>query len=195
MVLEGLLEWSKTTLVPFGGPGLFLVAFIESSFFPIPPDIILIPLVLADPNMALVYALIATIGSVLGSLLGYFIGKKGGRPLLKKFVSKKHFKKVERYFEKYGIWAVGAAALTPIPYKIFTIASGVFKFSIKKMLAVSVIGRGTRFFAEAIVLMIWGEQIIDFFINSFEIATLLVVVIIVIVYVLYKKVISKKLEA
>ena len=101
----------------------------------------------------------------------------------------------QEYFEKYGIWAVGAAALTPIPYKIFTIASGVFKFSIKKMIAVSIVGRGTRFFAEAIVLMIWGEQIIDFFINSFEIATLLVVVIIIVVYVLYKKVISKKLEA
>ena len=79
------IEWTKRTFLPYGELGLFLVAFMESSFFPVPPDLLLIVLGLAAPEKALWFALIATVGSVLGAAFGYFIGRKGGLPLLRKF--------------------------------------------------------------------------------------------------------------
>lgn len=186
-ILAGMIEWSREVFLPFGYPGLFLVAFMESAFFPIPPDAILIPLCLINPEMALFYALVSTAGSVTGSLLGYFIGIKGGRPVLLKFAKEERIMKVEKYFNKYGSWAVGIAGFTPIPYKVFTIASGVFEFDIKKMLIVSAISRGARFFLEAVVIMIWGAQIVSFMDSYFEFLTILGTAVIVGLYVAYKK--------
>lgn len=186
-LFEGIIEWSRQTFLPFGEFGLFIVAFAESSFFPIPPDIILIPLVLMNPAFALYYAAICTIGSALGSIFGYYIGKKGGRPVLKKLVSEKRVKNVEDYYNKYGTWAVGIAAFSPIPFKIFTIASGILKFSWLKVFLVSLVSRGARFFLEAFVLMVWGKEIIGFLIIYFEIATILIILIIVVVYIIYRK--------
>lgn len=187
-----MIEWSKATFMPFGELGLFAVAFMESSFFPIPPDLLLIPLALINPAAALWFALVCTIGSVAGALLGHYIGEKGGRPVLKKFVSDHRVEKVEGYFEKYGAWAIGIAALTPIPYKIFTITSGVMKFKLPKLVVASTIGRGARFFAEAAVIMIWGEQIISLISQYFEVATFGLVVAALIAYAVYKKILKKR---
>ena len=173
-IAEDLLEWSKDLFLPLGETGLFIIAFIESSVFPIPPDIILIPLALFKSSLGLYYASISTAGSVLGGIAGYYIGLKGGIPVARRLFSEGKVNRVEDYFERYGAWAVLIAAFTPIPYKVFTIASGIVRLDLKRFVLASVIGRGARFFAEATVIMIWGEQILEFLLQYFEIVTLII---------------------
>lgn len=174
-----------------GEIGLFALAFMESSFFPIPPDFILIPMCLARPEEALIYAAIATAGSAIGGMFGYLIGKFGGRPALNFFFKKQQEKilEVEKLYNKYGVWAVGAAAFTPIPYKIFTIASGVFKMNLLGFSLVSIIGRGMRFFIVATALMLFGEKIKA----NLEWIIILVSVLIIIFYIVVCK--WKKIKA
>ncbi|MCD6092539.1 MAG: DedA family protein [Candidatus Aenigmarchaeota archaeon] len=186
--ITGLVAWTEKTFLPFGPIGLFIVAFIESSFFPVPPDLILMPLCLISPNLALFYALVATIGSVSGSILGYYIGLKGGKPILNKIVSKRRAEKITNYYNKYGCLTIGIAGLTPIPYKLFTIASGVFKFSLPKLLLVSLFARGARFFLEAFVLMVYGEMILGFLNRYFNILTLVAGFVLVVSWFLYKRI-------
>ncbi|HDD42458.1 MAG TPA: DedA family protein [Nitrososphaeria archaeon] len=174
-LFTSMLEWAKLHLVPLGLPGLIFTAFAESSFFPIPPDIILIPLALLSPENAILYGLLATLSSSAGALLGYWIGLKGGRPVLRKLASEKSIEKAEAFFNRYGAWAVGIAAFTPIPYKVFTIASGVFMLrDLRAFFLASFLGRGGRFMAEAILIMLFGESIISFLTTRFEQATLLI---------------------
>ena len=174
-LLDFLLEWARLHLVPLGIPGLVLTAFTESSFFPIPPDVILIPLALLDPGNAVLYGLVATVSSTAGALLGYWIGLKGGRPILLKLAGERSMKKAEEFFNRYGAWAVGIAAFTPIPYKVFTIASGVFMLrNLKAFILASILGRGGRFMAEAVLIMLFGEEILSFLSAHFELITILV---------------------
>jgi len=174
-LFTSLLEWARLHLVPLGLPGLIFTAFAESSFFPIPPDIILIPLALLSPENAILYGLLATLSSSTGAFLGYWIGLKGGRPVLRKLASEKSIEKAEAFFNRYGAWAVGIAAFTPIPYKVFTIASGVFMLrDLRAFFLASFLGRGGRFMAEAILIMLFGESIISFLTTRFEQATLLI---------------------
>lgn len=189
-IAEALIEWSEQTFLPYGEFGLFFLAFIESAFFPIPPDVILIPLCLLEPSLALYYAAICTIGSVLGAVLGYEIGRKGGRPLVNKFISKKKINKVEKIFKKHGAITILIAAFSPIPYKVFTITSGVMKYDIKKMLGISVFGRGARFFLEAIVIMLYGEKIMNFFVNYFEITMMIIAAIVIAFYYFYIRILN-----
>lgn len=182
-IVEELLQWSKDIFLPFGETGLFVIAFVESSVFPIPPDILLIPLVLFNPSLGLYYASVSTIGSVLGGIAGYYIGLKGGRPVALKLFSENKINRVENYFERYGAWAVLIAGFSPIPYKIFTIASGIVRLDVKCFIVASAIGRASRFFAEAAIIMIWGEQILQLLVNDFEIITLVVAAVIIAVVV------------
>ena len=162
--MEFIVDFFNNCIAYFkelGEIGLFILSFLESSVFPIPPDFLLIPMCLTKPQNALFLAAICTIGSAIGGIAGYFIGKFGGRPVLN-FLFKKHLDKVEMVevlYNKYGVWAVGAAAFTPIPYKIFTIASGVFRMNFLGFFIISVIGRGMRFFIVAALLMLFGEKI------------------------------------
>ena len=189
--IQGLITWSQETFLPFGSAGLFAIAFIESSFFPIPPDLLLIPLALLNPELALFYAAVCTAGSVLGALLGYYIGLKGGRPVMKKLFGEKKTKSVEDYYRKYGDWAIAIAAFTPVPYKVFTIASGVFRHSIRNLIIISIVGRGARFFLVAGVIALWGEQILALLTNYFEIVTVGVTAVTIVVYLLYRKLKSR----
>jgi len=173
--------------VPLGAWGLFILAFMESSFFPIPPDVLLIVLTLAKPEYALFYALICTVGSVLGALLGYWIGRVGGQPLIKKLFKESTVEKVHNLFQKYEAWAIGIAGFTPIPYKVFTILGGVFYINIPKFIIASVISRGLRFLIVALLVGWFGQSAIDFINNNFEIATILLVLIIIGCYILYKR--------
>ncbi|MFC2143525.1 YqaA family protein [Candidatus Aenigmatarchaeota archaeon] len=188
MVVTELLEWSREALLPLGPWGLFLIAFMESSFFPIPPDLLLIPLVLAAPELAIFFAVITTAGSVLGALLGYFIGIKGGRPVLLKIAGERKTQKVEDYFNKYGDWGIGIAGFTPVPYKIFTIAAGVFRHNIPRLIGVSIVTRGARFFAVALVTAFYGEQIILFLEGPFGLLTLGVAALGIVIYFVYRKI-------
>lgn len=160
-MIKEFFEASIEFFSELGTTGLGLLAFVESSFFPVPPDLLLIAMSINTPEKALLFALICTSFSTLGGALGYAIGKFGGRPVFYKFFSKKahYLEKVENMYTKYGLWAVFAAAFTPIPYKVFTIASGVFTFNFISFMLASFIGRGIRFFIIGISLMFFGDKI------------------------------------
>lgn len=141
--------------------GLGLLSFIESSVFPIPPDFLLAGMVLSTPQKAMWFALICTVASSLGGGLGYGIGKFGGRPAFDMIFGKdnKNLVKVEKLYNKYGVWAVLGAAFTPLPYKVFTIASGVFRLNFLGFMLASFVGRGSRFFLVALGLYFFGEAV------------------------------------
>ncbi|NLX01650.1 MAG: DedA family protein [Syntrophomonadaceae bacterium] len=171
----------------YGLWGLLALAFAESSFFPIPPDLLLIPLCLSNPVNAIIYALLCTLASVAGGYLGYMLGKLIGHPLLYRFASPQAVAKVETMFTRYGAWAMFLAGLTPIPYKVFTISAGIFTMSIPPFLIASLLGRGLRFFTEAILIMAIGQQAVSFISNNFEWLTILMAVLIIAGYVLYTR--------
>ena len=142
---------------------LFGVSFAESSFFPIPPDVMLIPMILAERLKAWRFALICTIGSVLGGLFGYFIGATlydvVGQPIVA-FYGLEH--KMDSFFEQYKLYGaaiVFMAGFTPIPYKVFTIASGVAGLSLPVFVLASLLSRGARFFLVATLLYFFGPTI------------------------------------
>ncbi len=167
-----LTEWTIRTFSPLGVWGLFILSFIESSFFPIPPDVLLIVLILATPEQWIWLASVCTIASVLGGMFGYWIGVMGERVILEKFFSHDKIARVHKLFERYGAWAVFIAAFTPIPYKVFTIAAGVFYISLKKFIIASLIGRGMRFFLFAFLIVRYGNAIIQL-IEQYEIPLLI----------------------
>ncbi len=171
-----------------GIPGLAINASIESCLpgFPLPPDVLLIAMDLASPHKALFYALICTLGSVTGGVIGYLFGCYGGRPLFS-YLFRKNIDKlnaVEKLYEQYGSLAVFFSAFSPIPYNIFTIASGILKMNILKFIAVSFLGRGGRFFLLSTVIMLFGETIKQY-INYVIIAVSILLV--GFFFVLYKK--------
>lgn len=157
--------------ISLGWIGLILVSFMESSFFPIPPDLLLIPLVINSPEYVFQFALLTTIFSVLGAVVGYYIGLKLGRPILEKLTNK-YIKKVEMYFEKYGVVAVFISAFTPIPFKIFTIASGIFRVPIFPFIFYAFLGRGLRFFIESYIILLGLSNM-----NIFTFLILLIVIV------------------
>ncbi len=175
---EGFLDWTEATFDPFGPAGilvaLFVIAYLESSFFPIPPDLLILTFVLNWPELFLVFALVATVGSVLGGLLGYWIGERGGRPLLARLARPDRVDRAEAYFEKWGAWAVGIAGFSPIPYKVFTITAGCLKMDKRAFVEASIMSRGARFFLEASLLYVFRDEIKDFMLGPyFNLATLL----------------------
>ena len=142
---------------------LSLISFAESSFFPIPPDILLIPMALASKANALFYAFLCTLFSVLGGILGYAIGyyfyNSVGIYIVDFYHLENSFNIFESYYKEFGILIVLGAGITPFPYKFITIASGVFGLNIFLFIIVSIIGRGLRFYLIAILLYFFGEKI------------------------------------
>ncbi len=149
--------------------GLFVVAFAESSFFPIPPDTLMIPMALVNPGLALWYGFVTTVGSVLGGMFGYVIGARGGKPVVKKIIADEKLQKVKEYYHKWDVWAVSMAAFTPIPYKVFTIAAGLFDLNFYRFVLASALGRGGRFFLVGGLIFIFGPSIKAFLDSYFEI--------------------------
>ena len=139
---------------------LFLVAFAESSFFPIPPDVMIIPMVLATPNKAWRIASCATIASILGGYFGYGVGVFAfdliAKPILEFYHAFEQFHQFENYYHEYGAWIVFGAGITPFPYKIITIASGVVHLDLVVFTIASVLARGMRFFLVAWLLKKYG---------------------------------------
>ncbi|MGB9812088.1 MAG: VTT domain-containing protein [Thermovenabulum sp.] len=145
--------------------GLFVLSFAEASFFPVPPDLILIPLCFAHIENSFFYALIASLASALGGLFGYFLGTRAGRKLLLRFISSSKIEIIEENFKKYGAWAVAVAGFTPIPYKVFTIASGIFRMDIFTFFIAALLSRSARFFLEAFIVISFGEKA-EYFVNK-----------------------------
>jgi len=169
-----------------GVQGLAINSCVESFFLVPPPDLLLIAMDLAKPEKALYYATICTIASAVGGLIGYLIGLWGGRPVFNFFFRKNRsqFEAVEKMYNQYGSFAVFFAAFTPIPYKVFTIASGVLNMNLLHFLIASIAGRGARFFIVSIVLMFFGATIKQYL----ELVIVAVsILIIVFCWILYKK--------
>jgi len=145
---------------------LAAVAFVESSVFPIPPDVVLIPMVLADRRRAWVIATVCLIASVLGGILGYAIGyylyDLIGRPLVEFYGYGEQFARFQQSYNDYGAWIVAFFGLTPFPYKVITIASGVTALNPLTFIVASVLSRGARFFIVAALLWRFGPPIRDF---------------------------------
>jgi len=149
------MQWAR---LPNAPRYLGLLSFAESSFFPIPPDVMLAPMSLANPDKAWRFALITTAASVLGGLLGYLIGIAAFdliEPHLKLSSYWAHYQTAVSWFDKWGFWAIFVAGFSPIPYKVFTIAAGTLSMALLPFTLASAIGRGLRFFLVA-GLMKWG---------------------------------------
>ena len=162
---------------------LSLISFAESSFFPIPPDILLIPMALASKANALFYAFICTLFSVLGGILGYAIGyffyNSVGIYIVDFYHLENSFNIFESYYKEFGILIVLGAGITPFPYKFITIASGVFGLNIFLFIIISIIGRGLRFYLIAILLYFSGEKIKLFIDKYFNILTIVFFILLV----------------
>lgn len=145
---------------------LFAVAFIESSFFPIPPDVMLIPMVLAAPSKAWRIATVTTIASVLGGAFGYAIGvfffDLIARPILTFYGYMHQFDIFKEYYHEWGAWIVFGAGITPFPYKVITIASGVVHLDFMVFMMASVVARGMRFYLVAWLLKKFGAPMKDY---------------------------------
>lgn len=154
------LAWAERKQAPWA---LGVLSFVESSFFPIPPDPLLMALCFSQPTKWIRFAIICTVTSVLGGVLGYAIGmlffEALGEPIVRLYHGEKIFTKIENWYALYGFWGILLAAITPIPYKIFTIASGVFHFSLPMLAAASLLGRGLRFFMVAGMIRLFGSAI------------------------------------
>jgi membrane protein YqaA with SNARE-associated domain len=175
--LFGLIDQFAAS--PHPGWWLFALAVAESSFFPIPPDVLLVTLGVARPEMAIWYAVVTSVGSVLGGGLGYAIGLYGGRPLLYRFFNESKINAVERLYDRFNAWATGIAGLTPIPYKVFTIAGGALKINFKIFMLASLASRSLRFMAEGVLLYFFGEPIKDFLYTRFNWLSIAFVVLLV----------------
>ncbi len=159
---------------------LAIIAFAESSFFPIPPDALLIPMALARPDRAWRLAAICTVASVTGGALGYFIGyaifDQLARPLIEFYGYGDRFVAFQALYTRYGLWVILIKGLTPIPYKIVTIASGAAGFSFPVFMAASLATRGARFFIVAALLRTFGTPIRDFIERRLTLVTSLLAV-------------------
>jgi len=168
---DWVLHWADT---PYGVSALFLIAFAESSFFPLPPDPLLLALCLGAAKRSLRFAAIATLASVAGGVLGYALGA-GAWTLLEPWffnyvpgVSQEAFDGVQAFYNEHGFAAVFLAGLTPIPYKVFTLASGVFGINFGSFVLASILSRGFRFFLIAGLVYKFGAPIKRFIDQHFD---------------------------
>ncbi len=150
-----LLEWGLT--------GLLIAAFTESFISPVLPDLLLIPLALANPHNAIYYGLAATFASIVGGLIGYLIGLKIGLPAARKFIPNKYIDKIHDTVQDNAVLAIFLAALSPIPYKFISITAGALKINMPLFLIISFLGRGKRFFLEGILIYYFGAQAVEMF--------------------------------
>jgi membrane protein YqaA with SNARE-associated domain len=166
-VLRRLYDWTMDLAAHKRASwGLSAVSFIESSVFPIPPDVLLIPMVLAERRKAWFYALLCTVASVLGGILGYGIGlfafEQIGQPMLELYGYAEKFSTFQDKYAEWGAWAVFIAGITPFPYKVITILSGVAALNPVVFIVASILARGIRFFLVAGVLWKFGEPMREF---------------------------------
>lgn len=171
---DWVLHWAKT---PYATSALFLLAFAESSFFPIPPDVLLLALGLSLPLKVFRFAAICTLGSVLGGMAGYGIGYSLWDLSSAWFYhwvpgfTQDGFNSIQELFNKYNFWLVFAAGFTPIPYKIITIGAGVFNVSFPIFVIASAVSRGMRFYLIALIIYRYGDQARKIIDKNFNVIT------------------------
>jgi membrane protein YqaA with SNARE-associated domain len=182
---ERTMRWARHRHAPWYLGGL---SFAESSFFPIPPDVMLAPMSLANPGRAWWFAGLTTLASVLGGLFGYLIGVFAFdlvEPLIREAGYWPAYLGARSWFDQWGFWAIFLAGFSPIPYKIFTITAGVIAMALAPFLLASLVGRGARFFLVA-ALMAWGgermEGVLRRYIDRIGWLLVLLVVLLVLIY-------------
>ena len=186
---DWVLHWAET---PYGTPALFLISFAESSFFPIPPDVLQIALSASKPRWSFYYAAVSAVASVLGGICGWVIGYALWSAVGQFFfdyvpgVSEHNFQYVEGLYKQNALWSIFAAAFTPIPYKVFTIAAGVFDVPLQTLIIGSVLGRSGRFFLVATTIFFFGPSVRNFLEKRLELATIVLFVLIVLGFVAIK---------
>ncbi|OPL15663.1 MAG: cytochrome B [delta proteobacterium MLS_D] len=177
---DWVLHWAET---PYGSWALFFLAFAESSFFPVPPDVLLIALALSIPARAFRYALICLAGSVVGGAAGYAIGYEFMETIGLKIITfyglGARYDQIADLYNRHNAWAVIVAGFTPIPYKVFTIAGGAFKIDFAIFMAASAVGRAARFFLVGALIYRYGEGIRRFIERYFNLMTILFTVLLI----------------
>jgi membrane protein YqaA with SNARE-associated domain len=177
---DWVLHWAET---PYGSWALFILAFAESSFFPVPPDVLLIALAISIPARAFRYALICSAGSVLGGMAGYIIGFEFmdllGFRILNFYGLMDKYETISHLYERYNAWAVGIAGFTPIPYKVFTISAGAFKINFPIFLAASIVSRFARFFLVGWLIYKFGAEIRSFIDRYFNILCVVFMILLI----------------
>jgi len=177
---DWILHWAKT---PYGSWALFVLAFCESSFFPVPPDILLIALSVSIPKKSFKYALICTAGSLIGGCLGYLIGWQFmisvGEKIIQLYGLTHKMQYIKDLYIQYDAWAIGIAGFTPIPYKVFTISAGAFDINFTVFLIASSASRAARFFLVGGLIYIFGPKIQAFIDKYFNILAIAFVVLLV----------------
>jgi len=157
---DWVLGWADSR---YGTPALFTLAFAESSFFPIPADVLLIALALGKPKRSMYYGAVCTVGSVIGGMFGFLIGWQlmdlVGNWLFNLYGGMGQYEYIQNLYQRYDAWAVFIAGFTPIPYKVFTIAAGLFKINFIVFIVASVFGRGGRFFTVAALIYFFGPGV------------------------------------
>jgi len=184
---DWVLGWAHK---PYATVALFALAFAESSFFPIPPDVLLIALALSIPRKSFYFAAIASIGSVTGGVFGYGIGfyfmNFIGSHIINLYGLSHKFDYIQGLYRHYDAWAVAIAGFTPIPYKVFTITAGAFKINFFVFVVASFISRSARFFIIALLLRKYGVPIKIFIEKYFNILTLIAVLLVIGGFILIK---------
>ena len=164
--MRRLLDWVMGVAEALGGPGLFLLAFLDSSFlsFPEVVDIMMIGLVARYPERMLLYAAMPTIGSVIGSYVLYDLARRGGEAFLRRRLHERHVDRAFKVFRKYGLLAVAVPSILPppVPFKIFVLAAGAARVRPVDFLVAVTLGRGVRYFGEALLAAWYGQAAVDF---------------------------------
>lgn len=184
---DWVLQWAAT---PYGTWALFLLAFAESSFFPIPPDVLLIAMCVAQPDRSFKFAMVCAIGSILGGCLGYLIGwqfmASVGSRIVEFYGLTDKVAYIETLYHTYDAWAVGIAGFTPIPYKVFTIAAGMFKINFTVFVLASMVSRSARFFILGGLIYLFGPRIQRFIDRYFNMLAVSFTVLLVGSFILIK---------
>ncbi len=174
------IHWAQT---PHSTWALFILAFCEASFFPIPPDVLLMALAVALPRKSFKYALVCSVGSVLGGCFGYLIGygffEYLGRPIISFYNITDVFNAVSTQYQNNAFTAIAVAGFTPIPYKVFTISAGVCKVNIFILILASALSRSARFFLIAGLFYLFGPKIKVFIEKYFNILTIIFVILLI----------------
>lgn len=192
--LRRLYDWVLAfAATPHGTWALFLLAVAESSFFPIPPDVLLMALAVAAPSRAFRFAAICSAGSVLGGVIGYLLGLEFyellGRPIIEFYSAADAYQRVQQLYRDWDAIAVAVAGFTPIPYKVFTIAAGVFEINFATFLLASIVSRSARFFLIGALIWWMGPRIRAFIERYFNLLTVIFAVLLVGGFILLKYVI------
>lgn len=184
---DWVLHWADTK---YGTPALITLSFAESSFFPIPPDPLLMALALGKRSKAMHFAFYCTAASVIGGILGYYIGfalfETVGQKIIDFYHAQAIYEDLATMFNEHSFVAVVVAAITPIPYKVFTITAGVCRSDLATFIIASIVGRGFRFGLEGVLIKLFGEPIKTWIDKYFDLLAILFAVLLILGFVVIK---------